>query len=61
MDDNDNTDQPEVKTPEIDIDWGKVKAYIKRLGPVSILVAIAASMPAIGGFVLLGILTLFIQ
>jgi len=43
-----------TKEPEIDIDWQKVKAYLKRLGPVSILAALAASMPAIGGLVLLG-------
>lgn len=54
MDENANTNQSTDKKPEFDIDWGKVKGYLKRLGPVSVLAAIAASMPAIGGFVLLG-------
>ena len=54
MDENENTNQPSTETKEIDIDWGKVKAYLKRLGPVSVLAFIAASFPAIGGFILLG-------
>ena len=36
--------------------WGaqEVKVYLRRLGPVGVLAVIAASLPGIGGFVLLG-------
>ncbi|UCD29216.1 MAG: TVP38/TMEM64 family protein [Planctomycetota bacterium] len=54
MDENEHTDQSSVEGQDIDISWEQVKVYLKRLGPVSVLAAIAASMPAIGGFVLLG-------
>ncbi len=35
----------------------KAKVYLRRLGPVGILAVIAASLPAIGGFALLGSMT----
>ena len=35
-------------------DMAKAKVYLRRLGPVGVLAVIAASLPAIGGFVLLG-------
>ena len=38
-------------------DAAKVKEVLRRLGPVGILALIAASLPAIGGFILLGTLT----
>jgi len=38
------------------VDFDKVKEVLRRLGPVGPLALIAASLPAIGGFVLLGTL-----
>jgi uncharacterized membrane protein YdjX (TVP38/TMEM64 family) len=57
------SDAPEREEPQrsespsgaeaVPIDWNQIKAFLKRLGPVGVLAAIAATLPAIGGFVLL--------
>lgn len=45
--------EPNSATPEGDL-WKKAGEYFRRLGPAGYLAIIAASLPAIGGFVLIG-------
>lgn len=46
--------EPSPAAPDGDL-WNKTKVYFRRLGPAGYLAIIAASLPAIGGFVLLGL------
>jgi len=53
MEEGNNTNNQPEPAADNDISWEQIKGYLKRLGPVSALALIAASMPAIGGIVLL--------